>query len=422
MKGFYCLILFLCPLLNNAQTSQAPLPIGSKLPPLQFKAVLNAPYKTTSLNAHNTKLILVDFWATWCASCIREFPKLDTLQQQFKDSLQVLLVNNPKSGDDQKRIIAFFNRNRYTLPVIYKDEQLARLFPHKAIPHTVWINKGVVIAITGPDEVNAQNIRAALQGNTTALALKSDQLDFDQSKLLLEQGNGGSIASLVIRSSIIRYLSGAGTGVGFSILPGNIFRRYFLNQPLIRLYALAFPAIAGNRMVLENGLDTTLLGTLHTAAWKSTHCFSYELLVPQFTPVEKMQVIMRQDLDRQFNLSAAVQKRIIDCYAIIKLQGVNTANDYLPAKDTGFFQDAQGFWCLHNKPVRVLVNKLNTQSPGTPLKPVVLDETGYTLPVSVNFSFTDLTNFYLLKQALRPLGFDIISCKRELEVLVISKN
>ncbi|GAB2842639.1 TlpA family protein disulfide reductase [Ferruginibacter profundus] len=428
MKAIYCLTLFLCPLLSRAQSIQAPLSIGDKVPNLQFSPVLNAPYTATSLAGLKGKLVLIDFWATWCASCIQEFPRLDSLQQQFKDSLQVLLANNPNSGDNPKKILALFNRNRavtgsrYALPVIYAGRQLARLFPHRSIPHTIWINKGIVVAITGADQVTAPNIKAALQGNTSALALKADQLDFDQSKLLLEQGNGGSITSLVTRSSITRYLNGAGTAVGFAVLPGNIIRRYFLNQPLIRLYALAFPGIPANQVVLENGLDTLLLSPRHTAAWKNSHCFSYELLVPQSTPLQKMQAIMQQDLDRQFNLLSGRQIRTINCYAIIKIPGATVAGNNPPAADTGFFQNAGGTWCLHNQPLQVLVKALNTQSPGKPLRPVVLDETGYALPVSVNFLPAALTDIQLLKQALQPLGFDIISCKRELNVLVISKN
>jgi thiol-disulfide isomerase/thioredoxin len=35
----------------------------------------------------NGKLMILDFWATWCGACISKFPKLDSLQKKYADKL-----------------------------------------------------------------------------------------------------------------------------------------------------------------------------------------------------------------------------------------------------------------------------------------------------------------------------------------------
>ncbi|MEP6677471.1 MAG: thioredoxin domain-containing protein, partial [Ferruginibacter sp.] len=114
MRLIYCLIIFLCPYLGIGQMANglAPLKIGERVPNLEFDNVLNAAYKSTRLGASFDRLIIADFWATWCSSCIREFPKLDSLQDLFKDRLAVLLVNNPRSGDNEKKVNSFFEKKR----------------------------------------------------------------------------------------------------------------------------------------------------------------------------------------------------------------------------------------------------------------------------------------------------------------------
>src|SRR5690606_25869757 len=106
--GFLCFMLFN---LSDAwaqsaesrtaegQTEIKPLKVGDTIPkelwnmPLQ---VVNHPEgkDTITLNDYrDKKLIILDFWATWCKSCIEGFPNLSRLQKEFPEQLDVLLVN-----------------------------------------------------------------------------------------------------------------------------------------------------------------------------------------------------------------------------------------------------------------------------------------------------------------------------------------
>src|SRR4051812_18728652 len=177
MKIIYCFMLLLCLVTGRAQTAPVlkPLSIGDIIPNIVFNNILNASYNSTSVDAHADNLLLLDFWATNCSSCIKEFPKLDSLQAMFNGRMHILLVNEPGSGDSQKMIESFLDRKRnpagkrYGLPIVFNDNSLARLFPHNSMPHTVWIYKAKFYAVTEADEFNVANIEAVFAGRNPVM-------------------------------------------------------------------------------------------------------------------------------------------------------------------------------------------------------------------------------------------------------------
>ena len=48
-----------------------------------------APY----LELEGSKTYVVNFWATWCAPCVKELPHFETLQENYPDSVEVILVS-----------------------------------------------------------------------------------------------------------------------------------------------------------------------------------------------------------------------------------------------------------------------------------------------------------------------------------------
>src|SRR5690606_9824760 len=105
------------------------------------------------------KLIILDFWATWCGACIEQFPKINSLQSKFKDKIQFILVNSKNTGNTKESILNFMERKRIkdgtivNAPIAAEDTLLNQLFPHLLIPHYVWINfNGKVVGVTDSDE------------------------------------------------------------------------------------------------------------------------------------------------------------------------------------------------------------------------------------------------------------------------------
>ena len=60
------------------------------LPPLEiydFSGI--EPY----LNLEGSKTYIVNFWATWCAPCVKELPHFESIQQAYKEDVEVILIS-----------------------------------------------------------------------------------------------------------------------------------------------------------------------------------------------------------------------------------------------------------------------------------------------------------------------------------------
>jgi peroxiredoxin len=82
-------------LAGEAQTSQVLL-VGETAPNFTLTALDGQP---TSLSDYSGKVVLVNFWATWCPSCIAEMPDYEQIFQQKKPEFMVLGVNLQESGE-----------------------------------------------------------------------------------------------------------------------------------------------------------------------------------------------------------------------------------------------------------------------------------------------------------------------------------
>ena len=85
------------------------------------------------------KVVVVDFWATWCAPCLQAMPTLQELYDEFKGrEVEILAVN---LGEDPKRIQRFMERHSYTFRVVAdQDQAIGNRFGISAIPAQLVVN------------------------------------------------------------------------------------------------------------------------------------------------------------------------------------------------------------------------------------------------------------------------------------------
>ena len=151
-----------------AQEIKLSLPqVGSKLPETlwtqEFEIYEAGQFTKKTLAAERSKLLVLEFWATWCSSCTGKYKALAKLEQNYKDQLKVLLVNSSSTRDTKVKIAGNAHRLGERYSSIVLDTLLAKYFPHPTVPHFIWINNGYLIAITGGDFVQQANMEAILE-------------------------------------------------------------------------------------------------------------------------------------------------------------------------------------------------------------------------------------------------------------------
>lgn len=79
------------------------------------------------LSALRGKVVLVNYWATWCPPCRAEIPDLIRLQTKYQDQLVIIGVSEDEGGLDQVKRFATANRINY--PIVMSTPALAKVFP-----------------------------------------------------------------------------------------------------------------------------------------------------------------------------------------------------------------------------------------------------------------------------------------------------
>ncbi|MFL2886995.1 MAG: TlpA family protein disulfide reductase [Candidatus Pelagibacter sp.] len=110
-----------------------------KIEKLEF---FNSKNKKVSLDSYQSNLIIINFWATWCAPCKEEMPHLSRLKskKQFKD-IEILPINIADEKLEKSK--EFFQElNINNLEIFYGSSvNLAKVFNLRGVPTSIIIDK-----------------------------------------------------------------------------------------------------------------------------------------------------------------------------------------------------------------------------------------------------------------------------------------
>lgn len=117
--------------------------------------------KEFNLQGLRGKVVLLDFWATWCAPCLVELPHIEKLHREFKDKGLVVLGINAEEGEVAS---AFMKEKGYTFPTLVDTEgTVAELYGVEAIPQVFVIGKDGKVATHYFGTKSEGDLRAALE-------------------------------------------------------------------------------------------------------------------------------------------------------------------------------------------------------------------------------------------------------------------
>lgn len=393
------------------QFTLRPLQLGDTIPeelwhlPLQ---IVNNPDKkhTVTLNEYRGKLIILDFWATWCGNCIKAMPKIHDLQKQFSEDLTVL----PITYEPKDKITEFIKRNEIlsglNLQSIVDDTLTKIIFPHKLIPHYIWISpNGVFLASTSSSELTQPNIQAGIEQNLYEVTNKID-LNGD---LPLFLSKSVSIDSNSYFSVFMKgYYPGLPTGNRFRRIDNILRGRAVTNSELLPIYESAIsPLLSGkgiayNRKLLVLEVQDTsqvMVSLSSQKGLKEGIRYNYDIIVP-VKDSDSLYTYMLEDLNRYSPLFGKIEKRKVRCLVAIesrKKKEMMKDSKEGPISSKNFFADLNSF--------------LDIDYP-------ILDETVHPRQF-VPIAWKGLT-LDKLKVYMEDYGIEIIESKRELNLFVLS--
>ncbi|SFD32609.1 TlpA family protein disulfide reductase [Algibacter pectinivorans] len=106
------------------------------------------------------KVVLLNFWATWCPPCIAEMPSMQLLYEDYKDKIEFVFVSN----EDFQTTHSFLMDNKFSFSSFKAISKFPEVFNVSSIPRTFLIDKkgNIVIDKTGASNWNSETVRETI--------------------------------------------------------------------------------------------------------------------------------------------------------------------------------------------------------------------------------------------------------------------
>lgn len=146
----------------SAKTIQDSLAVGAKFPDFSEKDVDG---KTLSIADHKGKVVLIDFWATWCPPCRAEIPNVVATYKKYHD--QGFDIIGVSLDQDREKLLGYTKQNDMTWPQFFDGQgwqnKLAVKYGIESIPATYLLDgHGVIIAKDVRGEALEQSVANAV--------------------------------------------------------------------------------------------------------------------------------------------------------------------------------------------------------------------------------------------------------------------
>jgi len=118
--------------------------MGSRVPTVGMQAedfqLADLDGKTQSLSQYRGKIVLVNFWATWCKPCTTEMPAMQTMYDKLRDKGFVVLAVNEL--EDDAKVREHIKQYGHTFPVLMdRDNKVANQFGVFGLPVSVFLDQ-----------------------------------------------------------------------------------------------------------------------------------------------------------------------------------------------------------------------------------------------------------------------------------------
>ena len=418
VKGTMMVMLCFIVLQSAGQTTV----IGKQWPDLEFKEVLNYPKSEMKLSDFEGKPVIIHFWSKSCPPCIAAFPKLERLQEEFGDKIQILLVNDIDKAATEKFFVDKKTINRPRLPMLTAQRNLFNQF---RLIGDVWLDGARTIRYASTSyNINSKNLNDFVKGEDVAITQWRLLDDFNPDVPLIAEGNGRWMDSVKQYTYIFRN--------GFKIIgardydpwmPDHQPNRIAMNYVAPRtLYTMAFNE--------HRKYDYDIIYELKDSSkfftpkqdelkdkWDRENRYSFDLMVPM-DKADQLYKYMRQDLERYFGVKGTIEKRRIKVLVLeLNDGGEKLKTNGQKQRRSNYRDSAIFFYNCPFKEVIEFLKEFSKYNLSMPFK----DETGLVSNVDVVFNKEAIETAKLdaINKELGNYGLRLVNKMSEKVVLVL---
>lgn len=396
------------------------LEIGDDLVDITFSHRSNFPSWLNSTKDLKGKLVLLDFWGLGCVSCVESFPKMDSLQKEFGDKFQIILVNSSSSEEkcldyisklrDEKLKLAFAS-----LPSISGDKRWGELFPHDGVPHHVWIDQeGKVMGITQGWNATRKHIKEILGGAKIKFLLKDDLVEYDYRKYGIMKPGHKKLPSPILYSAFLPPFNGLGGGTYEYIDSTDMaYKVLHRNLSAAQLYALSHKKL---RCIVETSRIAKMGVSKGEDEWQEQNSFTYEIKIP-LSEKQNYAKYMLEDLNRffgmKYNVTGNIETRTVPSFVLKKIRAKSALKRSNAPKPNANIEE------VHITTLTGLKAHFRTYE-NIEQNKILVDETAISPKEKLDVYLPkEITNLKLMNEFLNSYGLEISKEFREIELMVI---
>jgi peroxiredoxin len=376
------------------------LKAGDRLPDIIIKNIINAPVKEVAVNdLKSEKILILNFWGTWCSPCIPEMDALAKLQNANADKIQVIAI----SDDSPERLQKYIEKKTFVLWLATDTSYfLYQLFGLASVGHCAIIGADKkIMALVKTDSVTQKLIDKIVKGE------KINSNANIKEPLLNTAEDAFGVDSLTEQSFTIRgYMNGK---QGMSMAPNQgpyAFRRMsFFNTCASEICRRAFDIHSPKQLFYE--IDKK--ETCDFENKKSLYCVDI-LVKPE--DKDSLASILQKKLLATMPFSVRVEYRNMPVY-ILKTNETVTLNMPVSKSD----KPSYGFSGRGYEGTAILVAEFADNYLTNELQIPVVDETGLTARYDIK-TVNDLRTSDNTIKAVEKLGLKLEKGERKVKVIV----
>ncbi|HKR58566.1 MAG TPA: TIGR03435 family protein [Pyrinomonadaceae bacterium] len=385
------LALIVASIFSSLKPTHAQVPsirVGDTAPEIKLEKLLQAPSDAqTSATSLKGKVVVLEFWATWCLPCVPAIAHLNQVAAKFKDKpVQFIAITDE---GDESLVTKFLNeqpvRGWVGLDI---DGSVFGAYKPGGRPHTVLVDRNwKIAAITYAEKVTAAVVDDLLAGKPVSLPLKplGDGSEADLTKTGVE-----------LFQATIQPSTGSGPLYGGMLnAPGRIESD---GLPLLPAIVTAYRT-SNSRIVESVPLPKD--------------SYKFKVVVPKGRE-ELLYPVFQQALEVTFGLKVRREMREVDVFVLRRDSNQGSSLNPSQASNSAERND-RGFLRAKKQPIKKLADLLE----GMFLRAPVVDETGLTAEYDWELPYNRASNNVLLDAIRTQLGLEVVRDKRRIEFLVI---